>query len=287
MLPRGFDPATLIHHARAAGVRPLLCIGGNSNSALAFAQIAADTTVRHAFVATTATFALSNAYEGVELDWEFPRNPTDSINFVLLVRDLRQSLATNFLLNIAVNSTAYFGKWIDVERLAPLVDYMIIMTYDYHGSWSTLAGHNAPLYCYPRADGCVTNSIAYWRARGLPAGKLLMGLPFYGRAYNTDAIGTAFTRSTAMEYRAIVPLLTSAYERCWDTRAAVPWLRATATTQVISYDDAGSLAAKLERVRADALAGVAIWQIAGDVVGGRHTLLPVVNDRLDAHGLLR
>jgi chitinase len=32
-----------------------------------------------------------------------------------------------------------------------------LMTYDYHGAWETITGHNAPMYAHPLDDGNVTN----------------------------------------------------------------------------------------------------------------------------------
>ena len=284
--PRGFQPAPLVAAAHAYGVRALLCVGGASDSAPGFSQIASNPPLRAAFAHTLRAYVLSNNYDGLEIDWEYPRTSADATNFVMLIQELRATLGTNLLLALALNGSPYIGKWIDARAVAPCVDLVILMTYDYHGNWSEYSGHNAPLYPYPRADGCVSNGVAYWRQRGVPPEKTLLGLAFFARAFNTTNIGTHFTKSWSLPWRAVPALLTNGHTRVWDARAAAPYLRANNGSHLISYDDAASLSEKTAFARTQGLAGVAVWQIAGDIVGARHRLLPLVQQRLAAPALL-
>ena len=43
----------------------------------------------------------------------------------------------------AAQSTIKIGY--DIEGISKYLDYLHIMCYDYHGSWDTQTGHNAPL----------------------------------------------------------------------------------------------------------------------------------------------
>jgi len=284
--PRGFQPQPLVTAAHAHGVRALLCVGGAGDSAPRFSQIASNPPLRAAFARGLRAYAVSNNYDGLEIDWEYPRTRADATNFIALVQDLRATLGTNLLLALALNGSPYIGKWIDVRAVVPHADLIILMTYDYHGAWSEFSGHNAPLYPYPRADGCVSTGVAYWLQRGLPPEKALLGVPFFARAFNTPALGTPFTKCWSLAARAIPALLTNGFTRTWDAQAGVPFLSASNKSQIISYDDAVSLAAKAAFAQARGMAGVAIWQIAGDRVDARHRLLPLVHQRLTAPALL-
>ncbi len=284
--PRGFRPAPLVTAAHAQGVRALLCVGGAGDSAHSFSLISSNPLLRATFARNLCAYVVSNNYDGLEIDWEYPRTRADATNFVTLAQDLRARLGTNLLLTLALNGSPYIGKWIDARAVAPWVDLVILMTYDYHGRWSEFSGHNAPLYPYPRADGCVSNGMAYWLQRGLPPEKALLGLAFFAQAFNTTTIGTHFTKSWSLPYRAVPALLTNGHTRIWDAQAAAPYLRANNGSHLISYDDAASLSEKVSFAQEQGLAGVAIWQIAGDIVDAHHRLLPLVQQRLSAGALM-
>ena len=60
------------------------------------------------------------------------------------------------------------------------------MTYDFHGSWRTKLGHNAPLKARPDEDEKDANIefvIDYWLSKGAPNEKLILGLATYGRSF--------------------------------------------------------------------------------------------------------
>lgn len=85
--------------------------------------------------------------------------------------------------------TAAFGpakstvqKGYELRELAKLLDHVHIMCYDYHGSWDNKTGHNAPLYA-PMNEASVEGSVDYYIEQGVPANKIVLGLPFYGRTF--------------------------------------------------------------------------------------------------------
>ena len=58
------------------------------------------------------------------------------------------------------------------------------MSYDFHGSWETVTGHNSPLYSCGDGDTANTDTaIKYWISEGFPASKIQMGLGIYGRSF--------------------------------------------------------------------------------------------------------
>ncbi len=65
------------------------------------------------------------------------------------------------------------------------------MCYDYHGKWDRKTGHNAPLYSRPDEQGNdlflnVKYTIDYLVKKGASLDKTVLGIPFYGRAYNLE-----------------------------------------------------------------------------------------------------
>jgi hypothetical protein len=74
----------------------------------------------------------------------------------------------------------------NIPNLTPYVDLFIIMGYDYYWSGSTSAGPGDPLYNFETSyNRTLTRSITYYLAQGMPANKLLLGLPYYGREWET------------------------------------------------------------------------------------------------------
>ena len=76
-------------------------------------------------------------------------------------------------------------------RLYKYLDYVHVMCYDYHGKWDRKTGHNAPLYSRPDEQGNdlflnIKYTIDYLVVRGAILKKTVLGIPFYGRAYNLE-----------------------------------------------------------------------------------------------------
>jgi chitinase len=275
VIPDNFTLPDLRRRLHRQNKRFLLCIGG-SEAAAGFPVMAANPVLRKKFAAALHLFAHTNGYDGIEIDWEFPRTTADSQNLTLLLRELRKALGPHATINLVVNGSKYVGKWIDVRGALPYVTYFVVMTYDYHGAWSKHSGHNAPLVGYPGADGSVKEGLEFWLSRGVPRSSMIMGLPFYGRFFTCRKIGDPFHRSGHTHYRDIVQYPKNEYNRVWDTAAQVPMLQSCSNTWLCSYDDAMSLRLKVEMARRNCLAGVMIWHLTGDMVQGKHLLLPAV-----------
>ena len=77
------------------------------------------------------------------------------------------------------------------------------MSYDYHGSWETFTGHNAPLYrgSTESQDQAILNvnfTISYYIELGFPAEKIVLGLGAYGRSFTlSNSVQTTFGSPTS------------------------------------------------------------------------------------------
>ena len=275
VIPDDFTLPALRRRLHLQNKRFLLCIGG-SEAAPGFPVMAANPALRKKFIAKLRLFAHTNGYDGIEIDWEFPRTTADSKNLTILLRELRQSFGQHATINLVVNGSKYVGKWIDVRGALPYVTYFVIMTYDYHGPWSKHSGHNAPLVDYPGADGSVTGGLEFWLSKGVPRSKMIMGLPFYGRFFTCRKIGDPFYRGGHAHYRDLIRYSTNEYSLSWDTSAQVPLMRSRKKIWICSYDNPVSLQLKTKLALRNRLAGVMIWHITGDMVDGSHLLLPSI-----------
>ena len=100
---------------------------------------------------------MENGFDGLELDWEFPvcwqmdcsAGPaSDRQGYSSLVRELGTAMRRAGLILSAVVSASpsVIDKAYDVTVLSDNLDFVTVMTYDYHGHWEKQTGHISPLY---------------------------------------------------------------------------------------------------------------------------------------------
>jgi chitinase len=221
-----------------------------------------------------------NAYDGVDIDWEFVSSPTERTDFVLFIQELSAALkaqSPKLLLTMAAPAGDYYGQWIDFETLAAEFDFIGFMTNDFHGPWSDHSGHNSPLY--PDAGdmcGSVDETFQYARTRQVPLGKLLLGVPFYGKSFDCGGLGQPFTACGDDSYAGAMALRDAGWARTWDATARVPWLRRPDSGMIVCYDDTQSVGAKCDYVTSKQAAGIIIWELTQDYRNGKSELLEVV-----------
>jgi chitinase len=76
---------------------------------------------------------------------------SDKSSFSDLVRELSAAFKPrNLLLSSAVSpNKRVIDAGYDVPVLAKYLDWIAVMTYDYHGQWDKKTGHNAPFFGRP------------------------------------------------------------------------------------------------------------------------------------------
>ncbi len=235
-------------------------------------------------------------FDGVDVDWEFPvsggapgnlARPEDRTNFTLLITELRGKLAElsavehrELELTIAVSAAPDKIVNLEAAALAPLVDRINLMAYDYHAG-SALAAFNAPLFASagdPNPDLNVDSSVNALIRAGAPPAKVTLGVAFYGRAIagvppeNGGLFQKGATASgewgggDGIDYRDLVARRPQqhGFHRYWSDEGQVPWLCNAEQRIWISYDDPFSIARKASYARNRVLAGIMIWDLFAD-----------------------
>ena len=78
----------------------------------------------------------------------------------------------------------------DIPTLDKYLDYVSVMSYDYHGQWDEKTGHVAPMYQHEEDDNeqfNVNYTVHYWLEGGLRRSKLVLGLPLYGQSFTLNS----------------------------------------------------------------------------------------------------
>jgi chitinase len=234
-------------------------------------------------------------FNGIDIDWEFPvaggmkgniERPADKENFTLLLAELRRQLDAqgaidhrHYELTIAASARPQEIANVEIARIEPLLDFINVMTYDYHAG-PGLTNFNAPLYAAtgdPTPSLNVDVTMRAFLDAGVPAGKLLAGIPFYGHGYGgvPNVNGGLFQPGTGKpsgwhehegdwNVLAQTRLKDSRYVRHWESAARVPWLYDSTSGTWVSYDDPQSVGEKARYVREHGLGGVVIWELGGD-----------------------
>lgn len=275
--------------AHAAGVKVLLGLGG-ADSGPDFTALTKDPAAQAAFIKNIVKLATDNGYDGVDVDWEFPgKAEVDRVvDFVAKLRQALREASPAALVTMPLPAANYYGQYFDGKRLAGLVDFVQIMTYDEHGPWKegnglSHAGFNSPLgeSDSDPVDGhenSFQKSVDYWQGRGFSDQQLLVGAPFFGHGFMVKKWGDIPLKASShngLDYRKLLPLLAAGWQRRWDDQAGVPWLQSPAGTaaELISYDDPQSVELKARWARQAGLRGIFFWEISQDFVDGRNVLV--------------
>jgi len=293
-------------------IRTLISVGGWTWSGL-FSDVALSSQSRATFAASCVDFLRQYNFDGVDLDWEYPgggglssntTRPQDKQNFTLLLAEMRAQLdaaaaqdGRPYLLTIA--APAGFDKIANIEAdlIHPYLDWINVMTYDFHGAWNlSHSNHHAQLRANPNdpdADPLVAAlyngdaALQAYLAAGVPADKLTLGIPFYGHAWGGVAPGPfgdgLFEAASFIppgtwddwqsgptgvnDYTEIEQFAAGAgYTRHWDPALRATWLYSPSLHggHFISFEDSRSLGVKVDYVQRLGLGGMMFWEFSGD-----------------------
>jgi spore germination protein YaaH/putative cell wall-binding protein len=233
--------------------------------------------------------------DGVNVDFE-PVPASLRSQFTAFIRELKAGMinghAPSYLTVSTMAGAAAWSTGYDVVGLtAPgAADALMVMAYDFHWSGSARAGSPSPIdsdTIYASADA-MRDHLAR-----VPGSKLIWGVPYYGRAWNTTSASRNSTVRSPAESVAFSYYWTDAGEpaggrvlaerfgRQWDPIGQVPWFAfwdaGSNGYRQGYYDDPTSLTIKYDRVRSNGLAGIGIWHLGMDT--GVPDLWNVIWDR--------
>ena len=273
------------------GVTVSIALGGwNDSEGDKYSRMVNNKASREHFIKEAVKFIEKWGFEGLDLDWEYPKcwqvdcskgPDSDKEAFSALVRELSAEFKPRgWSLSAAVSpSKTVMDAGYDIPTLNTYLDIINVMTYDFHGHWDKKTGHVAPLYERPDDDYYFFNAnytMHYWVDQGADKAKLVMGMPMYGQSFtladtaentlNSAALGRGdageFTRAGG--FLAYYEICEKVQSQGWNVvrdQEGRHGPYAYHQDQWVGYDDISMIRQKSQYVKDNGFGGGMIWAL--------------------------
>ncbi|KGO76570.1 Peptidoglycan-binding Lysin subgroup [Penicillium italicum] len=201
-IPDGITTFEFNRFLQVQGAKRILSIGGwafsTDPSTYMIFREGVTAANRLTMATNIAIFIKAHDLDGVNIDWEYPGAPDipgipaastdDGENYLAFLAILRNLLHDKEI-TIAAPSSYWYLKGFPIKKMAPLLDYIIYMTYDLHGQWDS-NNQWSQLGCATgnclRSDVNLTETLgalAMITKAGVPSNQVVVGVTSYGRSF--------------------------------------------------------------------------------------------------------
>ncbi|MFF7882856.1 glycosyl hydrolase family 18 protein [Streptomyces sp. NPDC007896] len=237
----------------------------------------------------------ADVFDGIDIDWEYPNacglscDTSGAAAYKNLMQALRAKFGTGNLVTAATTADGTSGGKIDAADYAgasQYVDWYNVMTYDFFGAFNAQGptAPHSPLTSYsgiPTPGFTTADAIAKFKAKGVPASKLLIGIGFYGRGWTgvtQDAPGGTATGPAAGTYEQGIEDYKVLKTSCPATGTIAGTAYAHCGSNWWSYDTPATIGTKMTWAKNQGLGGAFFWEFSGDTSNGE--LVSAINSGL-------
>jgi len=273
---------SVINAAHAKGRRVTLTLSvfaWTSGQAAVQKALLGSSSARRTLARQAADAVRDRGADGVNLDFE-PLVAGSEDGFVAFVQALRTELdLVRPRAHLSFDTLGRPGNYPLEQALAKGgADAVFVMGYDYRTAGAAIAGSIDPL-AGPGYD--LAETVRAYTAR-VPASRVILGVPYYGRAWSTvsDAVNARTQTGARYGYSAAVGYATAIeyaakHGRRYDSREVSAWTAyqkqsctpasgCVTTWRQLYYDDAATLGARYDLANRSGLRGVGIWALGYD-----------------------
>ena len=247
--------------------------------------------VEHAqnLLADISPIMKTNGFTDLNLDIESFKDASASTqqNFTQFVAEIKKGLNEEHLGTLTVDVTPISlvkDQLINLGAIAPFIDYIVLMGYDFHYSLSSVSGPVAPIGGAGEVREYDVSTSLTEGLKQISSEKFILGIPLYGYEWETlsSTLGSPVIPGTAKaaSYRRILEILKTCTNctKEFDKKAQQPSIIFPSDDgngfHQIFYEDEQSLQRKLTLVKEKNIAGIALWALGyedGNLLEGLKT----------------
>ncbi|KAK1841138.1 Killer toxin subunits alpha/beta 1 [Colletotrichum chrysophilum] len=284
----------VLRKLRYPNLRINIAIGGwafnDPPTSTYFSDMASSYDGRRTFIRSVVDYLRNYGLDGVDIDWEYPGaldrggRPQDVNSYVQLLAELRDAFedeGSGWEISIAIPSSYWYLRGFNLENLQRQVDYLNLMSYDIFGMWDQDNEWTGP-YLRGHTDwDMIENGLDLLWRNGIQPENVVMGFGFYGRSFTMsdpscfrpDGVcrfrtggmpGSCSDTAGVLTYQEIASRNSSLDVQTFYDPDTTVLYNVFEGSQWVSYDNAVSFKAKLERLSSRCLSGLMIWAIDQD-----------------------
>ena len=253
----GKEHLPVVKYAKANTIKTLLLVNNEKQdgSVKPIHSVLSSPALRKKAIDNLEAYIRKYNMDGINIDFEEVPS-SDRNNLTAFMKELSSRLKPQgYLVSIDVfakhNEDSDIAAAYDYAKLAQYADKIMVMTYDYHGSWG---GPGAV------ADIAMVERDLKYALTLIPKSKLYLGIAGYGYDWSSKGV-------ESLEYGAIQKLITRfASTVQWEDASKSPHFSYTADgiTHQVWYENSHSLMFKLDLVKKYDIAGIALWKLGGE-----------------------
>lgn len=259
----------MVDSAKAAGVKVHLTIttvGSNGRTR----DMLNNPTAAKTCIDSVAYWVSRRKADGINIDFE-DMSSQDTSAFTSWVTQLKARLRKdNPDAEITVAGASLGQQTIfNLPGLYPILDYMVIMGYDYFYSGSPTAGCTAPVPGNPRNLN-LASTIDTYTKNGFGAEKLVLALPYYGYEWQTSGLtnsnNSVISYKATPTFRELMDRIVGTYDANWDSASTSSYYTAvvSGTNRQAWVIDSLSMASRFQLVKDKKIAGMGMWALGYD-----------------------